>query len=205
MANVRRTISLGFTDERVSEGLHICYIYNNESERQAVMAQYLKSGLLDNEKVLCLIDDISQKDMIEELRTLDVREDALTVLESVKGYCPSGVFDPDRTLNLIQAFYHQAVEAEGFVGARGTGQMGWSLDHHLASIENLVEYEARVNDLVEAHPYTACCQYDARQFSGEVIMDVLSVHPMIIIRGQLLNNPYYIPPQTFLAEYRGRS
>jgi len=51
---------------------------------------------------------------------------------------------------------------------------------------------------------TACCQYDARRFSGELIMDVLSVHPAMIVRGQLVKNPFNIEPDVFLKEYRER-
>lgn len=36
-------------------------------------------------------------------------------------------------------------------------------------------------------------------------MDVLSVHPMMIVRGQLVNNPYYIEPEEFLKQLNNRS
>ena len=29
-------------------------------------------------------------------------------------------------------------------------------------------------------------------------MDVLNVHPVMIVRGQLVKNPYYIEPELFL-------
>jgi len=205
MGTVNREISLGFTDEHVHEGTHICYIYSDEQERREVMSKYLQSGLLAREKVLALVDDISQRDMIERLRAADMPADALTVLESVHGYCPSGKFDADQTLNLIRDFYRQAVDTEGYAGARGTGQMGWSIDHGRANIRDLIEYEARVNSLLDEHPYTACCQYDARMFSGEVIMDILSVHPIMIVRGQLVKNPFYVEPKVFLEHYRERT
>jgi hypothetical protein len=58
--------------------------------------------------------------------------------------------------------------------------------------------------VTRTYPYTACCQYDARRFDGETIMDVLSVHPVMIVRGQLVKNPYYIEPEIFLSEYATR-
>ena len=35
-------------------------------------------------------------------------------------------------------------------------------------------------------------------------MDVLDVHPVMIVRGQLVKNPYYIEPDVFLEKLRAR-
>ena len=193
----RRTIPLGFTEETVPEGMHICYSYNAEAEREGVVGRFLESGLRAREKVLCLEETPGRSTMLERLASLDVPGHALKVLESIQGYCPSGVFRPDETLDLIKAFYLDAVEKEGFTGARGTGQMSWSLEGHRTRTDALLEYEARLDQLLEAHPYTACCQYDARLFSGKTLMDVLTVHPMVIIQGQLVKNPFYVGPSAF--------
>ena len=52
----RRTIFLGFTEERVLEGQHIRYLYNEDIEPPRVMAKYVESGLPAHEKVPCLAD-----------------------------------------------------------------------------------------------------------------------------------------------------
>jgi hypothetical protein len=62
-----------------------------------------------------------------------------------------------------------------------------------------------MNAVLEKNPLTVICQYDARRFSGELIMDMLSVHPMMIVRGQLVKNPYYIEPAQFLQELAQRT
>lgn len=36
-------------------------------------------------------------------------------------------------------------------------------------------------------------------------MDVLSVHPVMIVRGQLVKNPYYIEPSIFLEKLKART
>jgi hypothetical protein len=35
-------------------------------------------------------------------------------------------------------------------------------------------------------------------------MDVLRTHPMVIIGGLLQENPFFVPPDEFLRELRGR-
>lgn len=207
MVKQRRIISLGFTEERVQEGLHICYIYHDDVERLRVMAHYLRSGLQCDEKLLYLVDSMTPKAMVEYLRELgvvsDMKPSALTVLESESVYAPLGIFKADEMLDIIRRFYRDAV-AEGYQGARGTGEMSWCLANGRVDKDALWDYEARLNDLLVEYPYTACCQYDARRFSGQTILDVLSVHPVAIIRGQLVKNPFYIEPALFLQEYHNR-
>ena len=33
-------------------------------------------------------------------------------------------------------------------------------------------------------------------------MDVLNVHPVMIVRGQLIKNPYYIEPDIFMEKFK---
>jgi hypothetical protein len=40
-------------------------------------------------------------------------------------------------------------------------------------------------------PVTAICQYDTRLFDGETLYRLLTVHPMMIVRGRVVRNPYY--------------
>jgi hypothetical protein len=205
----RRTISLGFTDKHVLEGQHICYLYNDDVERRRVVAKYLESGLLAQEKLLYLVDEMTPEEMLDCLEELGVEARSkpaeLTVAEAASVYCPRGVFNADEMLDTVRDFYVQAVEREGYAGARGTGEMSWCLVEGRADEASLMEYEARLNLLVAEYPHTVCCQYDARRFDGNIILDVLAVHPVMIVRGQLVKNPYYVDPEEFLIEYRERA
>ena len=82
--------------------------------------------------------------------------------------------------------------------------MSWALEEGRASIPDLLEYEAKLNIVLDDHPLTTICQYDARRFSGEIIMDMLTVHPMMKVRGQLVKNPHYVKPEAFLKQYKKR-
>jgi hypothetical protein len=35
-------------------------------------------------------------------------------------------------------------------------------------------------------------------------MEVLSVHPVMIVRGQLVKNPYFVEPDEFLSKLKTR-
>lgn len=200
----RREISLGFSEEKVLEGQHICYLFNDDTERLRVMSKYLESGILDGEELLYLVDAMTPDEMLDSLEELGIdarsEKSSLTMAEATPAYCPHGTFNCEEMLSVVKAFYKQSVRKEGFPGARGTGEMSWCLQEGMADENALMEYEAKLNQLLVKYPYTACCQYDSRLFHGSTIMNVLAVHPVMIVRGQLVQNPYYVEPEIFLKE-----
>ena len=42
------------------------------------------------------------------------------------------------------------------------------------------------------------CLYDLDRFSGEIVVNVVKTHPQVLVRGILVENPYYIEPDDFL-------
>jgi len=58
--------------------------------------------------------------------------------------------------------------------------------------------------LVHTVPITVVRQYDAQRFDGAKLYDILSVHPMMIVHGQVVRNPYYVEAEVFLAKLAAR-
>ena len=46
--------------------------------------------------------------------------------------------------------------------------------------------------------------YDLAKFGGDIVVDIMRTHPMIIIGGILQENPFFVPPDEFLRELRTR-
>ena len=208
-AQSRPMIPLGFDTEPYPMGTHMCFIFNDETERRWVMSKYIQSGLDDNEQVGYFVDTMSPEDLKADMRELGVAlPDELegrqfSFAEAQQTYCPDGTFKVDRMIDTVGAAHYRAVQ-EGYSGARLTGEMTWS-KRGLAGSENLAEYECRLNVLVRTVPTTAVCQYDAQRFDGATLYDILSVHPMMIVHGQVVRNPYYVEAEVFLANLATRS
>ena len=189
-----RQIPLGFTAELFPEGTHICYLYSDEEERKRFMAAYVSSGIGEHESVTYLADTGS--DMLERaveglgMVTPARQQDQLTIAPALETYCPCGQFDPEKMLEHIRDIY--ASLPAGYAGARGAAEMTWAL-HDIPGIERLVEYEGRINEVLKTHPMTTLCQYDTRQFNGAMIFELLNVHPIMIVHGQIMRNPFYVP------------
>lgn len=197
---------MGFTEERVSEGAHICLLFNDDRERLQVMARFLESGITEGERILYLADTMTPEEMLDCLESLGVEarsQAGFRIEAAASAYCPTGTFDADEMMAGFREFYLQSLD-DGCPGARVTGEMSWGLVEGRTDMNALMGYEARLNGFLEEYPCTACCQYDTRRFDGDTIMDVLSVHPMTIVRGQLVKNPFFVDPRLFLEELNRR-
>lgn len=194
-----------FPEGGAAGGVHLCHVYNDDRERAQTTARIVGRWLAEGARVLCLEDAADPGLMNRSLGELGVDvagyERAFLADDAERTYCPTGSLVPDVLLESLAAFCRQAL-SDGFCGARITGDMSWAARRRLDET-TLIDYEIKATDYARANRVVAVCEYDARKFSGATIMDILSLHPAMIVRGQLVNNPLYLEPEEFLARRRG--
>jgi len=208
MCQTHREVAMGFTQEKFPAGTHMCLIYSDDTERRSIISRFLEAGLSSREKVDYFADTASP----DEVRSWlvepgvdpgrDGRGDQFSVSVAADTYCPRGKFLPEEMLDKLGRYGRQCA-GEGYPSARVSGEMSWAV-RGIPGSERLMEYEALVSDVLATHAVTAVCQYDANRFSGAVLLDVLKVHPMMIVHGQIVRNPYYMRPGLFLKDFRQR-
>jgi len=166
---------------------------------------FLESGLKNGEKTACFTSKLDDSTLAAHLEQhglsmpLLTASKALTKSSTSEVYFQDGCFSPERMLGLLRQFYEDSV-IQGFTAARVIGEM-ISEVCAMKGFERLMEYESRVSLQMRTHPVTAVCQYDANAFDGATIMRVLKVHPLMVIRGAVVHNPYFIPPEEFLKQF----
>ena len=205
MANEPHMVSLGFTQQAFPAGVHVCQIFASEGERLHALLEFLRSGLQAGERTACFTEQLDEAHLDRYLAERNLSYGQLKESGTFSNagthdvYFQDGRFDPDRILAIL-AQYHIDSVANGFPAARVIGEMAAEVQH-VSGGSRLMEYESRVSLLLKEHPVTAVCQYDARAFDGATIMQVLKVHPLMIIRGTVLHNPFYTPPGEYLARH----
>lgn len=195
-------VSLGFTHGEVPMGTHICQIFSDEDERNDSLLSFLLSGLKARERTACFSEKINEQSLSDFLARNGLaydelsRQGAVALSGTREVYFQDNRFDPDRMLGRLAEFYRESLSA-GYSAARVIGEMLPEVQN-VPGGERLLEYESRVSLLLRQAPVTSVCQYDARAFDGATIMDILKVHPHMVVRGAVINNPFYIPPEEFL-------
>jgi hypothetical protein len=91
----------------------------------------------------------------------------------------------------------------GFPLSRICCRMDWAVEDR-SYVEDLIEFESRVNDVWRRHDDAVICTYHLSKFGGDTVIDIMRTHPMIIIGGILQQNPFFVPPEEFLPEVRAR-
>lgn len=202
MKNEAIMTDFGFACEELPVGTHMCLIYTSEDERRDTLLKFLLSGLRRDERSACFSDKITEAELRSFFKEnniiYDDRKESGQITLSSPGevYFKGGIFDPDRIIATLRTFYLDARGA-GLPAARIIGEMVPEVKT-IPGGERLLEYESRVTILVRTHPVTAICQYNANDFDGKTIMEILKVHPKMIVNGNVIQNPFFIEPEEYL-------
>lgn len=200
----QNTISLGFTSQKLPRGSHVCQIFSRDDERQESLLKFILSGLNSNDRTSCFSDKTDLNAVEEFLSNYGIsyseaeKAGAFALAGTTEVYYKENRFDPERMLKILSGYYEDS-KAMGFSGARIIGEMTPQVQD-IPGGNRLLEYEARVSLLLREHPVTAVCQYDSRSFDGSVIMDILKVHPLMVLRGSIVHNPFFVEPEDFLSK-----
>jgi DNA-binding NarL/FixJ family response regulator len=193
----------------VRQWRHIAAFFHSEEERYRVLAPFISDGLAVGEKALHIINPPDRDRHVRRLTGagIDVSgaeaRHQLLLLPWDKVYLRDGRFDQHAMIGLLRRLLDDG-SAEGYPLTRGIAHMEWALQDR-SGVHDLVEYEARLNDVLAEYDDVVICAYDLTKFTGELILDVLRSHPMIIIAGSLRENPFYAPPDQMIAELGRRA
>lgn len=197
------SISIGLPGVQLAPGDHVCAFYPSVRERDEILIPYLSQGLEVGDKCIAVVDSGGPESVLAALGAeVDLapclRRHQLDVQRSEETYLRGGGFSTEAMLDFWDLSIGGAM-AGGFGFARAVGEMTWAL-RQLPGVEELVGYEARLNKFLPRYPQVVLCLYALDSFSGEVLVDVLKTHPKVLIGGMVLDNPYYLEPDEFLAK-----
>lgn len=178
---------------------HLALIYENHEEQLDIVVPFLRLGLERGEKCVYIVDDNSPEAVIAamERHGIDVvtarASGALAIITKHEAYLKNGYFDPDWMIGfLVEAV--ESAKAEGFHSVRASGEMTWALGPAGEVHDRLIEYECKLNRFFPRHNMVGLCQYNRRRFRPETLLQVIHTHPWLVYRGEMCENPHYIPP-----------
>src|SRR6185503_4397294 len=200
--------SVEFAGGTLGRHRHICAFFNNIDEQHRVLRSFIKQGLDRGEKALHFVDPTLRDAHLKRLAEggIDVERamasDQLEVWRWQDAQLRGERFDQDAMLAFIEEVLQSGAKA-GYPLTRFLAHMEWALADKSA-IDNLVEFETRVNYVSPKYDDPLICAYDLSKFSSNVVMDIMRTHPVVIIGGLLQENPFFVPPDQFLLEIRER-
>jgi len=188
---------------------HVCAFFNDLDEEHRVLRSFFKDGFDRGEKETHIVEADKRADYLQRLAAagINVRGmmDAgqLEVLPWTDMYVRDHRFDQDAMLASVEELIQSGASA-GYPRTRLVGHhMDWLfLDQ--PAVNNLLQYEARLNHVLSKYNAPVICNYDLSKVSASVAMDIMRTHPLVIVGGLLRENPFFVPPEEFLLEIRER-
>lgn len=186
---------------------HVCAFFNSREEQNRVLLPFLKEGIDRGEKVLRIMDPRHRDEYLAAYNAggIDVEAAEKTGQFEIRHwhetYLKNGRFDTDEMIELLEEGLQENHRRYGLT--RAMGNMEWALEP-VPGVTDIVEYETKLNYVVDRNPDPLVCCYDLNRHSASVVMDILRTHPMVIVGGVLQENPLYVPPDEFLRELKQR-
>jgi hypothetical protein len=188
---------------------HVCAFFNTMDEEHRVLRSFYTGGFDRGEKAAHIVDSENREAYLKRLTGagVDVQElmdtGRLEVLPWTDMYVRDHRFDQDAMLASVEQLI-QSGAASGYARTRLVGHhMDW-LFLDKPALNNLVEYEARLNQVLSKYNSPVICNYDLSKCSASMAMDIMRTHPLVIIGGLLRENPFFVPPEQFLQEMHER-
>jgi hypothetical protein len=181
---------------------HACAFVMGPDEEREVIDPFLVEGMARGHKAVYIVDPKERARHEARLRASAPSADVLEVTTWDEAHLKGGSFDQDRMMKGLDEMMREHA-AGGRPPMRVVGQMGW-IASNPPGIDQLVEYEATVNEVLNRGKTPTVCVYDARRLTGGMMMDLLRAHPLTVMNGKLHENPFYTPPAEMLRELRRR-
>jgi hypothetical protein len=200
--------SIPFAGSQLGDTRHVCAFFNGNEEAYRVLLPFIQDGFQCGEKAVHVVNPDQRQPHLQRLAEAGIDTAAaeqcgqFELRINTEMYLRDGRFDQDRMLAAFEA----AASGSGsgrFPLSRIVCHMDWAAEGQ-AHIENLVEFESRVNEVWRHHDDAVICVYDLAKFGGDTVMDMMRTHPMVIVGGILHENPFFVPPEKFLPELRKR-
>ncbi|MGH2366457.1 MAG: MEDS domain-containing protein [Chloroflexota bacterium] len=189
--------------EHIKQGSHICQLYNKVSEVVNVTASLFQTALESREKCFYA----GPNEIIEELKAscaqlgIDVAaamdRGQLVFLDDRESFLQNRRFDPYFLLSHHQSFIARS-QKEGWNAARGAIDMSWLTDG-AATPSQVLKYEAAADAVFsfQNSPVVIVVQYNYAKLPGEIVVELLKLHPLAIVGKYIKRNPYYVDSEEY--------
>ena len=206
---MKRMVSpISLAGNQLGEVRHVCAFFNSDDEEYRVLLPFIKDGFECGDKAVHVVNPDQHQEHLQRLAAVGIdpseaqQSGQFELRTNTETYLRDGRFDQDRMLAAFEQLASGNAKG-GFPLSRIVCRMDWAAEGE-SHVNNLVEFESRVNDVWRRHDDAVICTYHLGKFGGDTVIDIMRTHPMVIIGGILQQNPFFVPPKEFLQEVRER-
>ncbi|MFD2366271.1 MEDS domain-containing protein [Pseudoduganella sp. GCM10020061] len=192
---------------KLTHSCHACAFFHSKEEEYDVLMPFIKEGFDNGDRAFHIVNPAFRAAHLELMEKAGIDTAAaessgqLEVRTWGETYLVDGHFDQFRMIDTLLKML--ARENEPGKISRNVASMSWALEDR-PGVDDIVEYEARLNAALPEQHDPVVCTYDLSQFDADVVIDILRTHPMVIIGGILQENPFFVPSEQMVEELQAR-
>jgi hypothetical protein len=176
---------------------HVCALIESADDADALVPLFVRDGRDRGETVIAVAGGAWLERLRRQLDALNLRtpeceaDGRLWFVPWTRFHSStqSGL-DVGDALGSMEQFFSGAPDGQRHTGVRIVENMDWVVSACGGS-RQLADYERGVDRLVEVYERAALCVYDLSRLSGQQLIEILSTHPLAMIRGALVESPFY--------------
>jgi hypothetical protein len=188
--------------EAFRQHFHACAFVSGPSEERELIDPFLIEGMQRDQKAVYIVNPDHRERHAARLGASSPTADLLDVTTWNEAHLKGGRFEQERMMAALDAMIGEHA-GTGRPPMRVVGQMGWVFSSP-PGIEQLVAYEASVNEVLNRGKTPTICVYDVAHLTGSMMMELLRAHPLAVMNGVVQENPFYTPPEQMLRDLRAR-
>ena len=153
---------ISLAGSQLGEPRHVCAFFNSEEEEYRVLLPFIKDGFDCGDKAVHVLSPDQHRDHLQRLAGIGIdstavqRSGQFELRSSTETYRQDGRFDQYRMLQSFEQMASGNAEG-GFPLSRIVCRMDWVPDGQ-SYIDDLIEFEARVNDVWCRHEDAVICR-----------------------------------------------
>lgn len=203
-----RAAPVSLAGSPLGDTLHVCAFFDSDDEEYRALLPFVREGFDCGDRAVHVVDPEQRDDHLRRLAAAGIDTAAagergqLELRSTTDTYLRGGRFDQERMLAVFERLAGGGPEG-GFPRSRIVCRMDWAAGSR-ASLDDVIEFESRVNDVWRRHDDVVVCTYPLARLGGDAVVNVMRTHPLVIVGGILQRNPFFVPPEQFLPEFRER-
>jgi hypothetical protein len=170
----------------IGTGRHICALYFGDDERDDVLLPYLRDGLSRGSKCVVGISAAQPTELYQEINDAEryVASTQLVVRTSQDPLLPVEDFSIERLIEFWDGTVQSALQ-DGYPFVRLGAEAAWWMPQ-VPGMPEFIRYETELNRYAARHAQSILCLYDLTRYGAGVIVDLLRVHPIILLSAVVL-------------------
>lgn len=188
---------------------HICMLFDNIDCYREIATDFIVEGLLNKERVLCIVSEYSLPMIQQDLKSKDIDmkyfidKKQLVINNTNNVYNANDSFNPKEAIEYWKKQL-EYIENQGVGGFRVVGEVAFDESKTKENFDNLIEHELLFNKEIMSlyGKYKYLCVFNKAKFPPFVLEDMIKKHNILINNKEILNpNPYYMDINDQIKEY----